>query len=87
MKPLLSLKFLIKFFCLYQKESHLCLGPPGLVIRNNYYEQYHIKAFALENANAISKDFLAFYASKPFASENCIPNYCKKFCNSATVQF
>ena len=39
---LLSLKFLIKFSRLYQKESHLCLGPPGLVIKNNYYEQYHI---------------------------------------------
>ena len=40
----------------------------------------------MKNANAIFKDFLAFYDSKMFASENCKPYYCKFFCNSATVE-
>ena len=30
-----------------------------------------IRALVLKNVNAISKDFLAFYGSKTFASENC----------------
>ena len=46
-----------------------------------------IRALALKNVNAISKAFLAFHGSKTFASKNCKPHYCKKFCNSATVQF
>ena len=44
-----------------------------------------VRVLALKNANAISKDFLAFHGSKTFALENCKPHYCKIFCNSATV--
>ena len=30
-----------------------------------------IRVLALKNVNVISKDFLTFYGSKTFASENC----------------
>ena len=39
MTPLLSLKFLINFSCLYQKKSHLCLRPLALVIRKVFMDQ------------------------------------------------
>ena len=44
-----------------------------------------VRALALKNANAISKDFLAFHGSKMFASKNCKPYYCKIFCNTVAV--
>ena len=43
------------------------------------FEPDFLRALALENANAKSKDNLAFYASKCFASENGKPNCCKFF--------
>ena len=46
-----------------------------------------VRALALKNANAISKPFLAFYGLKCAASKDAKHNYCKKFYNSATVQF
>ena len=46
-----------------------------------------LRALALENANAISKENLAFAALKSSASENCKGKYCKFFCNTATMQF
>ena len=46
-----------------------------------------ISTLALKNANAISKPFLAFYDLKCVASKDAKHNYCKKFYNSATVQF
>ena len=46
-----------------------------------------LRALALKNANAISKDFLTFYELKVSASKNCKHHYCKIFYNSATVQF
>ena len=48
---------------------------------------YTVRALALTNANAISKGFLTFYESKVSASKNAKHYYCKKFYNSATVQF
>ena len=49
--------------------------------------RYCLRALALKNANAICKDFLTFYESKVSASKNGKHYYCKKFYNSATVQF
>ena len=46
-----------------------------------------IRALALGNANAKSKENLAFLSLNPSASENGIQHYCKFFCNTATVQF
>ena len=46
-----------------------------------------IRALALGNANAKSKENLAFLSPNPSASENGIQHYCKFFCNTATVQF
>ena len=46
-----------------------------------------LRALALGNANAISKGNLAFQASKPSASRNYKGEYCKFFCNAATMQF
>ena len=57
-------------------------------IQNDFIScQLLLRALALKNANAISKAFLAFHGSKTCASKNCKPQYCKFFCNSATVQF
>ena len=46
-----------------------------------------LRALALKNANAISKDFLTFYELKVSALKNCKHHYCKIFYDSATVQF
>ena len=46
-----------------------------------------LRALALENANAISKENLAFVDLKSSASENSKTNYCKFFPILATVQF
>ena len=46
-----------------------------------------VRALALKNANAIFKPFLTFYDSKCAASKDAKHTNCKKFYNSATVQF
>ena len=46
-----------------------------------------VRALALENANAISKENLAFTTLKSSTSENCKGKYCKFFAILATVQF
>ena len=46
-----------------------------------------LRALALKNANAIFKPFLTFYDSKCAASKDAKHTNCKKFYNSATVQF
>ena len=46
-----------------------------------------IRALALKNANAIFKTFLTFYGSKCAASKDAKHRNCKKFYNSATVEF
>ena len=46
-----------------------------------------LRALALKNANAIFKPFLTFYGSKCAASKDAKHRNCKKFYNSATVQF
>ena len=46
-----------------------------------------LRALALKNANAIFKPFLTFYGSKCAASKDAKHKNCKKFYNSATVQF
>ena len=42
-----------------------------------------IRVLALKNVNVISKDFLTFYGSKTFASENCklLELYCSSILN------
>ena len=52
-----------------------------------YLLDYSLRKLASKNANAICKDFLTFYESKVSASKNAKHYYCKKFYNSATVQF
>ena len=47
----------------------------------------NLRALALGNSNAKCKENLAFVAPKTLASENCKQQYCKIFCNTATVQF
>ena len=46
-----------------------------------------IRALTLKNANAIFKPFLTFYGSKCAASKDAKHRNCKKFYNSATIQF
>ena len=46
-----------------------------------------LRALALENANAISKENLAFITLKSSTSKNCKGKYCKFFAILATVQF
>ena len=46
-----------------------------------------IRALALKNANAISKENLAFITLKSSISKNCKGKYCKFFAILATVQF
>ena len=46
-----------------------------------------ISILALENANAIYKENLAFATLKSSTSENCKGKYCKFFARLATVQF
>ena len=46
-----------------------------------------LRALALKNANAIFKPFLTFYGSKCAASKDAKHRNCKKFYNSATVEF
>ena len=50
-------------------------------------EGNQLRALALKNANAIFKPFLTFYGSKCAASKDAKHRNCKKFYNSATVQF
>ena len=52
-----------------------------------FFDASALRALASKNANAICKDFLTFYESKVSASKNGKHYYCKKFYNSATVQF
>ena len=50
---------------------------------------YFIRALALKNANAISKENLAFAALKSSASKNCKGKYCKfflQYCYSAILK-
>ena len=46
-----------------------------------------IRASALHNAKPKCKENLSFQALKSSPSEDATANYCKYFCNSATVQF
>ena len=46
-----------------------------------------VRALALGNANAKSKENLVFLSPNPSASENGIQQYFKFYCNTATVQF
>ena len=47
----------------------------------------YLWALALKNANAIFKPFLTFYGSRCAASKDAKHRNCKKFYNSATIQF
>ena len=46
-----------------------------------------VRALALKNDNAIFKPFFTFYGSKCAASKDVKHRNCKKFYNSATLQF
>ena len=46
-----------------------------------------LRALALKNAHAIFKHFLTFYGSKCAASKDAKHRNCKRFYNSATIQF
>ena len=52
-----------------------------------YCKANSIRALVLKNANTIFKPFLTFYGSKCAASKDAKHRNCKKFYNSATVQF
>ena len=54
---------------------------------NKHILNSNVRALALEKANAISKENLAFTILKSSTSENCKGKYCKFFAILATVQF
>ena len=51
------------------------------------YQTLTLRALALKNANAISKENLAFIPLKSSTSKNGKGKYCKFFAILATVQF
>ena len=54
---------------------------------HHWSDSISLRALALKNANVIFKPFLTFYGSKCAASKDAKHKNCKKFYNSATVQF